>query len=230
MVLQIVIWSGRDSFLTLFCALRLLGCRHWSSARGRTVHLLSVWLGRVHPEATHSAKEVISQMQQFHSGLTSEIWEGTVSVCSNCWHITWYPCIKSGLTSLPIKKPTCCLCYYTNDLFSLFHTLQKALLQRKLSMWTSLYLITTYVGWVWLWEEGKEILVVELTVPFEPNIEHAQNRKTEKYTPLISDLNQTGYHAKLVTLEIGARGYIPKQSKTKLMSVIKKSKTIPSLN
>ena len=35
---------------------------------------------------------------------------------------------------------------------------------------------------------------------------------------------------KLVTLEIGARGYIPKQSNTKLMSVIKKSKTIPSLN
>ena len=77
---------------------------------------------------------------------------------------------------------------------------------------------------VLVWEEGKEILVVELTVPFEPNIEHAQSRKTEKYTPLISDLNQTGYHAKLVTLEIGARGYIPKQSKAKLMSVIKKLK------
>ena len=44
-------------------------------------------------------------------------------------------------------------------------------------------------------EEQKEIMIVELTVPFETNTTDAKKRKQDRYATLISDLVCTGYRA-----------------------------------
>ena len=51
-----------------------------------------------------------------------------------------------------------------------------------------------------------KIVLLELTVPFEPNISSARCCKSDKYAPLISDLKSAGYFPKLLLLEVGSRG------------------------
>ena len=55
-------------------------------------------------------------------------------------------------------------------------------------------------------EEGTKISLVELTVPFERNIDAAIKREKSRYTPLQLDIERTGVSCDLMTLEIGCRG------------------------
>ncbi len=57
-------------------------------------------------------------------------------------------------------------------------------------------------------ESNKSLTVVELTIPFEINADSAHDRKTEKYSSLINDLNSNNVETKFIALEIGSRGYI----------------------
>ena len=61
--------------------------------------------------------------------------------------------------------------------------------------------------------------LVELTIPFDTAnaIENAKDRKTVRYTGLVSDLKWEGYEVSLNTLEIGARGYVDKRNKGTLV-------------
>ena len=43
--------------------------------------------------------------------------------------------------------------------------------------------------------DNKEILLAELTCPFETNIDNENARKTDKYSPLQSDIASTGTSA-----------------------------------
>ena len=54
---------------------------------------------------------------------------------------------------------------------------------------------TTRHSHIVLLERVKQILIVELTVPFEPNTETAHESKTEKYKMLLSELKRKGYKA-----------------------------------
>ena len=53
----------------------------------------------------------------------------------------------------------------------------------------------------------KEMILVELTVPYESRMEEAHIFKTEKYSDLKKDLTRQGYKTKIFAVEVGARGF-----------------------
>jgi len=53
---------------------------------------------------------------------------------------------------------------------------------------------------------GRDICVIELTVPLEDNMRAAIDRKRDRYRRLVDDLSFGGYRAELVTIEVGSRG------------------------
>ena len=65
----------------------------------------------------------------------------------------------------------------------------------------------------------KHIVVIELTCPWEENLEDARQRKTNKYAPLINDIEQKGFSVEYFPLEIGARGIINKVNKETIKDI-----------
>ena len=57
-------------------------------------------------------------------------------------------------------------------------------------------------------DSEKEFWVIEITVPFESNIEAAQLRKAERYAPLLAGLEGVGYKCHYSSIEVGCRGVI----------------------
>ena len=56
---------------------------------------------------------------------------------------------------------------------------------------------------------AKKVLIVELTVGCEENIEAAYVRKTNRYTELMTSINDsTDWHATIFPIEVGARGFV----------------------
>ena len=70
----------------------------------------------------------------------------------------------------------------------------------------------------------REIKIVELSVPFEMNIETRHVQKCNKYAPLVNDIVNQGYNCQLICLEGGSRGYISKGNKTRLKTLLTKMK------
>ncbi|GFO37481.1 reverse transcriptase [Plakobranchus ocellatus] len=54
----------------------------------------------------------------------------------------------------------------------------------------------------------QQIIMVELTVPYESRMEEAHALKEGKYLDLTKELKKDGYEAKVMTVEIGARGFV----------------------
>ena len=54
------------------------------------------------------------------------------------------------------------------------------------------------------------VLLVELTCPAEEGIQAARLRKEGRYTQLVNSINsnESNWSAKLMTIEVGARGYV----------------------
>jgi len=69
--------------------------------------------------------------------------------------------------------------------------------------------------------ETKTITIVELTVPFESNIQREHHYKTEKYQHLVSDLSLLGFTVSFFAIEIGCRGIITKENKNRLYNLHK---------
>ena len=67
----------------------------------------------------------------------------------------------------------------------------------------------------------KRILVMELTIPFEKNIKDAHNRKLERYGSLVADIRSVGYKVELSCVEIGSRGLITNDNKTRVKTIFK---------
>ena len=59
----------------------------------------------------------------------------------------------------------------------------------------------------------KKIVLVELTVPFEPSIDKSHKYKLSRYEKLVSDINNCDFECDLVCIEIGSRGIITKENK-----------------
>lgn len=57
-------------------------------------------------------------------------------------------------------------------------------------------------------QKAKEILLIELTVPYESRIEEAHAYKTEKYGELTGRLREAGFRTSVFAVEVGARGFI----------------------
>ena len=71
------------------------------------------------------------------------------------------------------------------------------------------------------WQDTKKLTLIELSVPFETNVTKAHNYKESKYAHLVTDLESKGYKVKLHAIEIGSRGHITPQNKTRLKSILK---------
>ena len=56
-------------------------------------------------------------------------------------------------------------------------------------------------------DQGKEVLLVELTVPWEENMEVAHERKMTKYDTLRMEIEAKGWKCKVLPVEMGCRGY-----------------------
>ena len=67
----------------------------------------------------------------------------------------------------------------------------------------------------------KRIILMELTVPFEMNINDAHSRKMDRYGSLVADLQTAGYKPELTCVEIGSRRLIIKVNKSRIKSVFK---------
>ena len=72
-----------------------------------------------------------------------------------------------------------------------------------------------------VWEAKKKVCLVELTVPFEMNIDHAHTRKLNRYASLKSDLESNDWSVIHEPIEIGARGLITKDNKLRLLNLVK---------
>ena len=57
-------------------------------------------------------------------------------------------------------------------------------------------------------------------MPFETNTEKAHTYKESKYAHLIIDLESKGFTVKYFAIEIGSRGHITPQNKTRLNSIL----------
>ena len=59
---------------------------------------------------------------------------------------------------------------------------------------------------VWWNDVEKTIVLVELTIPFDTSMDSASERKEAKYDHLLTAAKDRGFHASLITLQIGSRG------------------------
>ena len=62
-------------------------------------------------------------------------------------------------------------------------------------------------------ETKKDIVIVELSVPFEMNIETRHVQKCNKYAPLVNDIVNQGYNCQLICLEVGPEAMCRKETK-----------------
>ena len=52
----------------------------------------------------------------------------------------------------------------------------------------------------------QNILILELTIPYDTLMTEAAQRKEAKYSELVSSVKKTGYRTSLVTLEVDSSG------------------------
>ena len=56
---------------------------------------------------------------------------------------------------------------------------------------------------------SKTIVLLELTVPLEDNVHQAHDRKTTKYSALVTPCEENGFNTHMFALEVGCLGYCP---------------------
>ena len=77
-------------------------------------------------------------------------------------------------------------------------------------------------------KKDNTIHLVELTVPFEKNIQKAHDRKAQKYRDLVSDILDNGFTCDLTCFEIGSRGLITPENIRNIDKIFSFVNTKPS--
>ena len=73
---------------------------------------------------------------------------------------------------------------------------------------------------IFLWcKERKIIELIELTVPYEDNIDSAADRKDERYQVLLDACEVAGWQAAHYPIEVGGRGYTVHRLRSWLLSI-----------
>ncbi|XP_031136520.1 uncharacterized protein LOC116036966, partial [Sander lucioperca] len=57
---------------------------------------------------------------------------------------------------------------------------------------------------------SKQIILLELTVPWEERMQEASERKREKYAELVEECRRQGWRAQCLSIEVGGRGFAGK--------------------
>ena len=68
-------------------------------------------------------------------------------------------------------------------------------------------------------ELSAEVIVFELTCPWDANIARGHSYKSEKYAPLIADLSQT-HVVSFFSIEVSAHGQITKENRARLKAFL----------
>ena len=66
----------------------------------------------------------------------------------------------------------------------------------------------------------KKLTLLELSVPFEQNIDSTHQYKIDRYRNLISDIENNGFNVKYYAIEIGSRGHISAENLQRLKSFV----------
>ena len=83
-----------------------------------------------------------------------------------------------------------------------------------------------------VWSEERKLLIMELTVPFDLNIQKAHTYKCNKYASLVSDIERNNFTVTFLAIEIGSRGFISSENEgrlKKLLSLCGKPCTVKQL-
>lgn len=80
-------------------------------------------------------------------------------------------------------------------------------LERQLKFPSHIAVTTLRPDIVLVSESTKQVVLMELTVPWEDRFEEAFERKLSKYTGLVSDCQQAGWRARCFPVEVGCRGF-----------------------
>ena len=72
-------------------------------------------------------------------------------------------------------------------------------------------------------EEARDVIIFELTCPFDNNISTAHDFKTNKYSSLVTDLENLGFKVDLFCVEISVRGQVSKSNRARLKSFLFRS-------
>ncbi len=67
----------------------------------------------------------------------------------------------------------------------------------------------------------KSVTILELSVPFESNINNARQYKSNKYGSLANDIESAGFTCNLVCFEVGSRGLITSNNKGQFKKIAK---------
>ena len=70
-------------------------------------------------------------------------------------------------------------------------------------------------------ETNHVIAILELTCPWERNIEKDHEYKEQKYAPLVADLSRD-YRVYQFSIEVSARGFISKENKSRVKAFLLK--------
>lgn len=57
-------------------------------------------------------------------------------------------------------------------------------------------------------ETSKQIILLELTVPWEDRIEEANEKRRAKYTGLVEDYRSNRWRTRCEPIEVGCRGFV----------------------
>ncbi len=78
--------------------------------------------------------------------------------------------------------------------------------------------------------ELKEIVIMELSVPFKRNIDDTHKRKVDHYQFLISDIRNSGFRVRYYAIEIGSRGYVSAENSKRIKDLLHKLKCTAELS
>ena len=76
-------------------------------------------------------------------------------------------------------------------------------------------------------EESREVVLFELTCPWERNIDRSHEFKENKYAPIVADMSRN-FRVYSFSVEVAARGLITKQNKARLKSFALKCSDVSS--
>ncbi len=77
---------------------------------------------------------------------------------------------------------------------------------------------------------SKHVIILELSVPFERNIEDTHKRKVDRYQFLISDIRNLGYTVRYHAIEIGSRGHISTENSNRIKDFLHRLKCTAKLS
>ena len=69
-------------------------------------------------------------------------------------------------------------------------------------------------------KSDKSVFIIELTIPFDRNIDDARKRKEKRYENLNDDICKAGFSSHLYTIEIGSRGFVSSRNMKTIKDIL----------